>query len=95
MVTLEESTTIGGFGSAVLEVLEEARLADPAFREVALRIVGIPGDRFVDHGSVGDLRRLVRLDSPGILEQVRETLALLRATPAPKVVPARSATAPA
>ncbi|MGZ6314200.1 MAG: 1-deoxy-D-xylulose-5-phosphate synthase, partial [Candidatus Limnocylindrales bacterium] len=35
VVTLEESTTIGGFGSAVLEVLEEARLADPAFREVA------------------------------------------------------------
>ncbi len=67
VVTLEESTAIGGFGSAVLEVLEEARLADPAYREVAVRIVGIPGDRFVDHGSVGDLRRLIRLDSPGIL----------------------------
>jgi hypothetical protein len=49
----------------------------------------------VDHGSVGDLRRLIRLDSAGILEQVRETLALLRATPAPKAAPARSATAPA
>ncbi|HEY4944838.1 MAG TPA: 1-deoxy-D-xylulose-5-phosphate synthase [Candidatus Limnocylindrales bacterium] len=95
VVTLEEGTTIGGFGSAVLEVLEEARLADAAFREVSLRIVGIPGDRFVDHGSVGDLRRLIRLDSAGILEQVRETLALLRATPAPKAAPARSATAPA
>jgi 1-deoxy-D-xylulose-5-phosphate synthase len=95
VVTLEEGTTIGGFGSAVLEVLEEARLADAAFREVSLRIVGIPGDRFVDHGSVGDLRRLIRLDSAGILEQVRETLALLRATPAPKAAPARSAAAPA
>ena len=79
VVTLEESTAIGGFGSAVLEVLEEARLADPAYRDVALRIVGIPGDRFVDHGSVGDLRRLIRLDTPGILAQVQETLALLRA----------------
>jgi 1-deoxy-D-xylulose-5-phosphate synthase len=81
VVTLEESTTSGGFGSAVLEALEEARLADPAFRDVALRIVGIPADRFVDHGSVSDLRRLIRLDTPGIVEQVREALATLRATP--------------
>ena len=57
VVTLEESDVVGGFGSGVLELLEEARLADPAFREVALRIIGIPGDRFVDHGSVADLRR--------------------------------------
>jgi 1-deoxy-D-xylulose-5-phosphate synthase len=82
VVTLEESTTSGGFGSAVLEALEEARVADAAFREVALRIVGIPADRFVDHGSVADLRALIGLDTPGIVEQVRETLATLRASPA-------------
>jgi 1-deoxy-D-xylulose-5-phosphate synthase len=81
VVTLEESTTVGGFGSAVLEALEEARLADPAFRDVALRIVGIPGDRFVDHGSVADLRRLIRLDTAGIVEQIREALATLDAAP--------------
>ncbi len=81
VVTLEESTTTGGFGSGVLEALEEARLADPAFREVALRIIGIPADRFVDHGSVADLRALIRLDTPGIVEQVRETLATLGGTP--------------
>ena len=95
VVTLEESTVIGGFGSAVLEVLEEARLADPAYREVALKIVGIPGDRFVDHGSVSDLRRLIGLDSPGILAQVRETLALLRVTPAGKPAWPHPATVPA
>jgi 1-deoxy-D-xylulose-5-phosphate synthase len=81
VVTLEESTTTGGFGSGVLEVLEEARLADPAYRDVALRIIGIPGDRFVDHGSVADLRRLIRLDTAGIVEQIQETLATLRARP--------------
>ncbi len=81
VVTLEESTTTGGFGSGVLEALEEARLADAAFRDVALRIIGIPGDRFVDHGSVADLRRLIRLDTAGIVEQIRETLATLRARP--------------
>ena len=81
VVTLEESVVTGGFGSGVLELLEEARLADPAYREVALRIVGIPGDRFVEHGSVADLRRLLRLDAAGIAAQVRETLAILHAAP--------------
>ena len=66
VVTLEESVVTGGFGSAVLEVLEEARLVDPAYRGVPLRLIGIPGDRFVDHGSVTDLRRLIRLDVAGI-----------------------------
>jgi 1-deoxy-D-xylulose-5-phosphate synthase len=82
VVTLEESVVSGGFGSAVLELIEEARLADPAYRDVAVRIVGIPGDRFVDHGSVADLRRVLRLDAAGLTEQVRETLTTLRATPA-------------
>ena len=95
VVTLEEGTAVGGFGSAVLEVLEEARLSDPAYREVSLKIVGIPGDRFVDHGSVSDLRRLIRLDAPGILGQVRETLAQLHATPAGAPAPARAAGTPA
>ena len=81
MITLEESVVTGGFGSGVLELLEEARLADPAYRDVALRIIGISGDRFVDHGSVADLRHLIRLDEDGILAQINETLELLRATP--------------
>jgi 1-deoxy-D-xylulose-5-phosphate synthase len=81
IVTFEESVVTGGFGSGVLELLEEARLADPAYREVALRIVGIPSDRFIDHGSVADLRRVLRLDAAGLAEQVQEALAMLRATP--------------
>jgi 1-deoxy-D-xylulose-5-phosphate synthase len=75
VVTFEESVVTGGFGAGVLESFEEARTADPAYRDVPVRIIGIPGDRFVDHGSVNDLRRLIRLDVPGLVEQVRETLA--------------------
>ena len=82
VVTLEESVVTGGFGSGVLELIEEARLTDPAYREVAVRIVGIPAERFVDHGSVDQLRRLLRLDSAGIAGQIRETLERLRAKPA-------------
>jgi 1-deoxy-D-xylulose-5-phosphate synthase len=81
VVTFEESVVVGGFGSGVLELVEEARLADAAYRDVAVRIIGIPGERFVDHGSVADLRRVLRLDAPGLAEQVRETLATMKATP--------------
>jgi 1-deoxy-D-xylulose-5-phosphate synthase len=81
VVTFEESVVTGGFGSAVLELLEDARLADPAFRDTVVRIVGIPGDRFVDHGSVADLRRMLRLDARGLLEQVHEALEALQLTP--------------
>ena len=81
VVTFEESVVSGGFGSAVLELIEEARLADAAYRDVGVRIIGIPGDRFVDHGSVADLRRVLRLDVSGLVEQVRETLATSRLSP--------------
>ena len=81
VVTFEESVVSGGFGSGVLELLEEARLADAAYRDVAVKVIGIPGDRFVDHGSVADLRRMLRLDVPGLADQVRETLASLRLSP--------------
>jgi 1-deoxy-D-xylulose-5-phosphate synthase len=81
VVTFEESVVTGGFGSGVLDALEEARLTDAAYRSVPLKIIGLPGDRFVDHGSVTDLRRLLRLDVPGLTAQVRETLAAIGATP--------------
>jgi 1-deoxy-D-xylulose-5-phosphate synthase len=81
LVTFEESVVIGGFGSGVLELVEEARLADPAYRDIAVRIIGIPGERFVDHGSVSDLRRVLRLDAEGLAAQVREATATLHATP--------------
>ncbi len=74
VVTFEESVVTGGFGSAVLEAFEDARLADPAYRSVAVKILGIPGDRFVDHGSVTDLRRLIGIDVPGLLAQVERAL---------------------
>ncbi|MDQ3492162.1 MAG: 1-deoxy-D-xylulose-5-phosphate synthase [Chloroflexota bacterium] len=93
VVTLEESVVVGGFGSAVLEALAEAGLQEPALREVPVRLIGLPGDRFVDHGSVTDLRRLTRLDVEGLVEQVHEALEAVGARPAQPLtgVEARSA----
>jgi 1-deoxy-D-xylulose-5-phosphate synthase len=82
LVTLEESVVTGGFGTAVLGLLEEARTVDQAYREVTVRSIGIPADRFVDHGSVEDLRRVLRLDAAGIAGQIRDVLGRLKASPA-------------
>jgi 1-deoxy-D-xylulose-5-phosphate synthase len=79
VVTLEESVVTGGFGSGVLEVIEEARVVDAAYRDVIVRIIGIPADQFVDHGSVEQLREMLRLDAAGIAGQIRETLDRLKA----------------
>jgi 1-deoxy-D-xylulose-5-phosphate synthase len=82
VVTLEESTAAGGFGSAVLEGLADAGLDDPAIRTTPVLVIGVPAGRFVDHGSVVDLRRMLRLDAPGIAAQIREGLARAGARPA-------------
>ena len=81
VVTVEESVVSGGFGAGVLESLAAAALADPSLRGIPVRIVGLPADRFVDHGSVSDLRHLLRLDVEGLAAQFREALASVAATP--------------
>jgi 1-deoxy-D-xylulose-5-phosphate synthase len=85
IITVEESIVTGGFGSGVLELLAEAGLSDPLLRLIPVHIVGLPADRFVEGGSVADLRRLVRLDSEGLAAQFREALAAAGSTPALEV----------
>ncbi len=82
VVTLEESVVDGGFGSAVLEALEDEGRTDAAVRAIPVKRIGLPSDRFVDHGSVTDLRRMTRLDAAGIEAQVLETIAELGLEPA-------------
>ena len=77
LVTFEESVVTGGFGSAVLEAVEEARLADPALRYSRSGSSASPATGSSTTASVTDLRRLIRLDVPGLTAQVDETLAQL------------------
>ena len=81
VVTLEEGVVTGGFGAAVLEALAEAALADASLRGLPVRLIGLPRDHFVDHGAVSDLRRYLRIDVPGITQQVHEALAELGVAP--------------
>jgi 1-deoxy-D-xylulose-5-phosphate synthase len=96
VVTLEESALPGGFGSAVLETLAEAPAASASGPAPRVLRIGIPSGRFVDHGSVVDLRRVLRLDEAGIEAQVEEAIAALGILPqASPGLPASAGTAAA
>ncbi|RLC93291.1 MAG: 1-deoxy-D-xylulose-5-phosphate synthase [Chloroflexi bacterium] len=64
LVTLEENTLVGGFGSAVLQLLQRYRT-----RDVQVRCVGLP-DIFIEHGSQAVLRSIYGLDAQGIVRRV-------------------------
>jgi 1-deoxy-D-xylulose-5-phosphate synthase len=72
MVTVEENVLPGGFGSAVLEHLEDAYADRPAERARVLRI-GLP-DRYVTHGKPALLREEVGLTGDSVAERVLAAL---------------------
>ena len=72
LVTIEENVLPGGFGSGVLEHLEEAFADRPAERARVLRI-GLP-DRYVTHGKPALLRDEVGLTGEAVAERVLASL---------------------
>ena len=68
VVTIEENVLAGGFGSAVIELLQGRGLS-----HVEVLRVGIP-DQFLEHGPQGVLREKLALDLRGILKRVRSFL---------------------
>jgi 1-deoxy-D-xylulose-5-phosphate synthase len=71
VVTIEENVLPGGFGSAVLEHLEDA-FTDPGSRARVMRI-GLP-DRYVTHGKPALLREEVGFTGEAVAEQVLAAL---------------------
>ncbi len=67
LVTMEDHVLAGGFGSAVLEALNEAELTTPVIR------VGWP-DQFIEHGKVENLRVRYGLTAEAALDRVRPLL---------------------
>ena len=67
LITLEDHVLAGGFGSAVLECLNENELTTPVLR------VGWP-DQFIEHGKVEDLRRRYGLTAEAALDRARPLL---------------------
>ncbi len=68
VVTLEDGTVCGGFGSAVLETMADLGLGAPVLR------LGLP-DAYVGHGAVGDLFAELGLDAAGVARSVADRLA--------------------
>lgn len=72
IVTVEEAYLAGGFGSAVMELLEENGLLD----SVKVVRMGVP-DLIVTHGDPKFLLSQYGLDSDGIYSKVKETIEVL------------------
>jgi 1-deoxy-D-xylulose-5-phosphate synthase len=65
IITIEDGTVVGGFGSAVLEFMNEHGY------KADVKIMGIP-DRIVEHGTPKQLYDEIGLDANGIAEVLRE-----------------------
>ncbi len=77
IVTIEENTQLGGFGSAVLELLSDEAI------DIPTRHIGVP-DRVFEQASQARLRELAGLTPAAVVEAARQVM---------KVRPARPATA--
>ncbi|PNU20820.1 1-deoxy-D-xylulose-5-phosphate synthase [Geothermobacter hydrogeniphilus] len=67
VVTVEENTLLGGFGSAVSELYAAAGVAP------RLVLIGLP-DRFIEQGSQDQLRARYGLDADGLVGRIRDEL---------------------
>ena len=63
IVTLEDNVRIGGFGDRVMAILGNS--------DVQVEVIAWP-DRFIEHGSAGDLYGKYGLDATALTERIRE-----------------------
>jgi 1-deoxy-D-xylulose-5-phosphate synthase len=67
IITIEDGTTIGGFGSAVLEFMAEHKYHSE------IKMLGMP-DRIVEHGEPNELYAECGYDVDGIIKTVRSLI---------------------
>jgi 1-deoxy-D-xylulose-5-phosphate synthase len=70
IITIEDGTVIGGFGSAVAEYVA----GSPA--QIPVKIMGVP-DRIVEHGTQRELHDEVGIGPDGIYSQVKKALGIM------------------
>ncbi|HNF29654.1 MAG TPA: transketolase C-terminal domain-containing protein, partial [Chitinophagaceae bacterium] len=64
VITVEDGTVVGGFGSAVVEFMAAHHY------NAEIKILGIP-DRIVEHGTLKELHRECEYDTEAIVEAVK------------------------
>ncbi len=67
IITIEDGTVVGGFGSAILEFMNQHHY------KADVEMLGIP-DRIVEHGSPKELHQECKYDTKSIAETVRAML---------------------
>ncbi len=67
IITVEDGTIQGGFGSAILEYMSEQGYSSK------VKVMGIP-DKFIEHGSPDDLYNECGIDTKGIVKTAMEVL---------------------
>lgn len=67
VITVEDGVREGGFGSAVIEWMEDNG------QHLDIVRLGLP-DHFVEHGTVAQLQNIVGIDAEGIRRTIKETL---------------------
>jgi len=68
IITVEENVLMGGFGSAVLELLEEKGIRDAIVKRLGVK------DEFVEHASQSELRKIHGIDEEGIMEAAQRMM---------------------
>ena len=67
IITIEEGTINGGFGSAVLELLEDNGI------KANVKRIGVP-DEFIEHGKPDIQKKLIGIDKEGIKKIIQEIM---------------------
>lgn len=64
IITLEENTIVGGFGSGVTEYFAQQNYKND------ILVIGLP-DQFVEHGTQAELYKMLEIDADGIVKRTK------------------------
>ena len=67
LITVEDGTVVGGFGSAVLEFMAENKYTNEVM------ILGIP-DEVIEHGTTKELHKQAGYDTTAIVKAVKQLM---------------------
>jgi 1-deoxy-D-xylulose-5-phosphate synthase len=79
-VTIEDNIIHGGFGAGILEAFSNLDISN-----VSVKVHGLP-DRPIEHGSIDELHKILKLDPVGIAEVAKKHLKNVRGKTALHVV---------
>jgi len=65
IITVEDGTIKGGFGSAILEFSAKNNYS------INIDVLGVP-DKFIEHGSISELQHLIGIDAKSLARKIQE-----------------------